>query len=454
MNMNMLNLQALLGQAKANGAKDPLSQLADALVIDPKLLEKGEGEFSQLLANLSEGEKEALVQQITQTQENLTKVDLTENVQQAIAKTASKPTEIEAILNSANNQKVLAIGGKEERVLPTDTIADAKLTNLQTKKKEINNAERKSLFDITSKLPQTTKTNQTQGINKNVARPQLMDAGGEVELRNFAHKSPFHVGYSEAKKAFVAENRKSLFAVPKDQAPKIAMTAQDIKSHENSQVLKNMMNQVNPKNSSPEGLTKLNTVNDILNVQDPMSANLEPEQLTTTTMMEANNSSQKNQSNLGSQVKVMNFESINTTSPDQLISKIQDYIMQAKVGNEPEVQLNVEHKELGRLDILVRKINQDMVSVKIATHSNEGTQFFQQQQSNLLHTLAQSGVQVSEFKLDSSSSNMNNGQSMDQNMANSEGQKGQSSSQNQRRQDSERREHLWKMMEDRYKEAA
>jgi hypothetical protein len=62
------------------------------------------------------------------------------------------------------------------------------------------------------------------------------------------------------------------------------------------------------------------------------------------------------------------------------------------------------------VDLVVQKAHGDQVSIMINTHSMEGSKFFTKNQGELLQTLVQSGVNVSDLKLDSSSNTNSNGQ--------------------------------------------
>ena len=135
-----------------------------------------------------------------------------------------------------------------------------------------------------------------------------------------------------------------------------------------------------------------------------------------------------------------------------VINQIQDYIIQAKASSEPTVQMTFNHQDLGMVDLVVQKAHGDNVSIMINTHSMEGSKFFTQNQTELLQTLTQSGVNVSEFKLDSSNNTNNNGQdNFGQNSRNSQHQHA-SDDKQQRNQDSERRQELWNLLNN--KEAA
>lgn len=131
---------------------------------------------------------------------------------------------------------------------------------------------------------------------------------------------------------------------------------------------------------------------------------------------------------------------------EAVISQIQDYVTQAKAAKEPSAQMSFKHPELGDVDIFVRKGAGEQVHVTIGSHGQEAAKFFKQHQGELLQTLQNSGVQVGEFKLESSSTkdgqnNQNNEQK--QQFAN---QQNKSNQEQQRKEDSHRREELWELL--------
>ncbi len=134
-----------------------------------------------------------------------------------------------------------------------------------------------------------------------------------------------------------------------------------------------------------------------------------------------------------------------TQSTEEVISKIQDYIIQTKHGAQAKVELSFEHRELGQVHLQVQKTDGDQLNIQIGSNQQAGMDFFTKNQGELLAKLAQAGIQVGDFKIDSSSnsSNQNLSDNSKQQQFGQEG-KGQHNSQSgQRDSDSRRREELW-----------
>jgi len=144
--------------------------------------------------------------------------------------------------------------------------------------------------------------------------------------------------------------------------------------------------------------------------------------------------------------KTFDMGQLTSSNQADIIGQIQDYILQSKVSSEPTVQMSFDHKDLGMVDLTVSKGQNNHISVMINSHTAEGSKFFTQHQTELLQSLTQSGVQVSEFKLDTSSNtNQNNN---NQNQSSSGGNQKEQSAGNdkqQRNEDSRRREELWNL---------
>lgn len=156
---------------------------------------------------------------------------------------------------------------------------------------------------------------------------------------------------------------------------------------------------------------------------------------------------QKAPEGLSSNGKVFDVNSLSKSSDlDSAINQIQDYIIQAKAAKEPTAQMTFNHPELGDVDIFVKKAG-DQINVTIGHQSQEAAKFFKQHQGELLQTLNQSGVQVGEFKLESSNSSQTNNQSQDQGEKQqfADQQKGQNQ-ERQRKEDSQKREELWNLL--------
>ena len=189
------------------------------------------------------------------------------------------------------------------------------------------------------------------------------------------------------------------------------------------------------------------------NAEGSMENGFEGSQFDGQTMASKNNTSNEVQP-VGKVFDINSLSKLDSTN--QVISKVQDYIIQTKAGNNPEVEVSFHHDELGKVDLLVQKDKGDQVRLMIGTNSKEGSHFFTQNQRELLSTLNNSGIQISDFKLESSNLNNNSNNSQDsssrEQFAKGNGQQQQHNSESGKRdQESRKRSELWEQFS---KEAA
>ncbi|MAE59533.1 MAG: hypothetical protein CME69_11665 [Halobacteriovorax sp.] len=160
-------------------------------------------------------------------------------------------------------------------------------------------------------------------------------------------------------------------------------------------------------------------------------------------------------------VKVLDLS--NVSSPEKIIQEVTNYIEANKINSQTELEVVVNHKDLGQFKVHAQKSGGDMVDLKIMTASAEGQKFFEAQEVNLLKSLNNNGVKVSDFKLSmnsSSASNSSNSGSGQDNFSgsNNSGAEGQNSRQysgnssfsgNGR----ERREELWSQYREKFNDS-
>jgi hypothetical protein len=153
--------------------------------------------------------------------------------------------------------------------------------------------------------------------------------------------------------------------------------------------------------------------------------------------------------------KVFKLEQLSSTDlsdTDKLISKISDYIIQSKASSEPRVEMSIAHKEFGVMDIVVEKMSRssDELNIIIRGQTELGRSVLGQNQSELMSTLAKSGVQVAEFKIETSSSNSSGqfaqGEPSQGRQDGSAANRQFGSENNQRNHDSQKRKELWDVL--------
>lgn len=157
-------------------------------------------------------------------------------------------------------------------------------------------------------------------------------------------------------------------------------------------------------------------------------------------------------SNTTESSKIFNLDQVigdKSLSSEALISKIQDHILQTRVGNEKNVEMSFHHKELGQVGLHVQKHAGDSIGITITTASVEGAKFFNQNQGELLQSLSTAGIQVGDFKLDTSKSSSQQDSSGDSSKQFAGNNKQQSQSESgQRKHEQDKRQSLWEQFQE------
>jgi hypothetical protein len=105
--------------------------------------------------------------------------------------------------------------------------------------------------------------------------------------------------------------------------------------------------------------------------------------------------------------KVLDLSKINTTNTSEIIKKISDYVEQNTVANKQSLDLTVKHDSLGEFKIQVSKApsaQSNLIDLQITTSSKEGHDFFVKNEVSLIKNLNQSGVNLSDLRIISHSS--------------------------------------------------
>ena len=206
------------------------------------------------------------------------------------------------------------------------------------------------------------------------------------------------------------------------------------------------------KAGSDTGLTSTQTINE-LGADTGAGSSMNSQQFILNAQADMGANAKVNEAH--ATVKTFNMSNIKSEDSNQIMTQITDYISQAKAAKEPTVNMRVNHQELGMIDITVHKsAAHDAIAINIATHSLDGKNFFQANSKELLSHLTSSGLNVSDMKVETPSqtakSDFDFGSQSGRGGSGQEKQFG--SEQNQRRHESDRRQSLWDLLQD--KEAA
>lgn len=427
--MNTINLQTQMQSTSmsrvAESEMSALDMLSNQLVLDPALLQQNP-ELAKLMENAPEGVSfEQLLAQIKNGEVDAENID-----PELLAQMSKKQLDQKSLqIGDANPQNVQVLNNQAQSQIP---FAQPQAANAQSQA-----TEGKSIIMQSKVASETTMT------------------GKNAE---------------DASRAFMPE-RKSIFAVKKQQPSKAAAQAKvnnglmDFNTFMSKQApaTKANMAQTAYANQAQESMLVKKVEAQVpklagaaeqptMKVTDLMLMN--PEQSGSEAGMEF---AQQQQNTIKPQTmdqmqttKVFDMSQLNGNQ--DLINQIQDYIIQAKASSEPTVQMSFAHKDLGMVDLMVQKAHGDQVSIMINTHSMEGAKFFAQNQGELMQTLTQSGVNVADMKLDTSSNtntNSSNQDNLDGNNSRNSNQQHARDDKQQRNEDSQRRQELWNLLNNR-----
>lgn len=148
--------------------------------------------------------------------------------------------------------------------------------------------------------------------------------------------------------------------------------------------------------------------------------------------------------------KVFDMNQVKTSDSSKIVDQITDYMVQAKASKEPTVNMRVNHEQLGMLDITVTKsgVGNENIAINIGAHTADGKNFFQQNSKDLFSHMSSAGLNVTDMKVETPSQTAKNefdfGSQSGRNQHPSDKQFGSESGQ--RRHEQERRQDLWKLL--------
>lgn len=402
LNASLNSTQATQAQGRvSNGEKNVFAALGEQISQDPEiaklLLEQGElpENFQDALKNMSFEDAQSLVDNVNK------QVDAAQLAQQG--------------LNAKMN--ALLPGNVERGEFVKEAIpGDVNVTAEQTKTSETAKSELQQFLTKNPKLKEQAAQKLAQ-TNVNIAKTEagvkpdaklLQNNQGLVDLNHFMSKQ--------------------------SNSGKTRAVNSQYKNEQQSLITNKVFEQKNPDMGQSFSDSEGSSLGDM---------GQGPEQLLN--LKAQNNSLQSVQNS----AKVFDLNALTKTGDvDVVINQIQDYIVQARAAKEPTAQMSFNHPELGDIDVLVQKVAGDKINVVIGHQGAEAGKFFQKHQGELVQTLQQSGIQVSEFKLESSSTN-NNGNNQNNTDSNSKqfaNQQQKTGDQQKREEDSHRREELWNLL--------
>lgn len=358
--------------------------------------------------------------------------------------------------------------GVDSIVGPKTTEVPVELSNEQILKLAQGEGNAAINAEVEAELTQAMlKTSQVQGSPK-------INAEVEAELTQAMLKTPQVHGNSKINAEVELELTQAMLKTPQVQTGRTPaidlakgevdpqlMNMEDFVAQKNLAVKKSLnntsaygiQNKAKTINAgSDTGLTSTQTISE-LGAETDKGSSMNSQQFILNAQADMGTNAKVNEAQAA--VKTFNMSNIKSEDSNQIMNQITNYISQAKAAKEPTVNMRVNHEELGMIDITVNKsAGNDAIAINIATHSTDGKNFFQTNSKELLSHLSTSGLNVSDMKVETPSQTAKN--DFDFGSQSGRGGSGQEkqfgSEQNQKRHDSDRRQSLWDILQD--KEAA
>jgi len=392
---------------KGEAGKAVSANAKQEVIGDAKVLSKDESALKQLLAKA--GNENGQVADASKT----TEVKTTEGKSSLLVKPevdeATQATRLADVEKSKSAQKSMLkkpVYAAEEKAPVSIEKASRAIV-----------PERKSMFVVNRDKVATEASNTTEQSAKNISK-NVSKNNGLMDLNSFLGKQGATTKKVMGKSAYKANASQSLFN-------------------------KKVVNSVPSLGQGDQGMK----VSDLMLVTNDQQAqnNMGMDSQNKNPLMQANTAT--------GETKVFDLSQLQgNENTNEVITKIQDYIIQAKFSKDPQIQMTMKHDDLGAIDLFVQKGANNQVSIVINSATAEGSKFFAQNQAELLGTLAQAGVNVSELKLDSSSTMGGSGKDDSESNQSSQKQDGQQkfgSKENEKKEDQNKREELWKLFNDR-----
>lgn len=407
-----VQLLSAMGPKASGGSMDVLTALGQQLEITPELLADNP-ELAKLLGENPENlDFKTLLGESAESLEGKIDPKLLEKAMKDQALTGKENGNLLEVKNPelGNLNSKSELLGKEQAsksiLLKPEQLEQGQLKAASHSKEFI--PERTSMF----KTPQVLKN---QEVSKHAATKSEKPVNGLMDLNDFIANQSHSQKSSIGKNPYKSQLSDSMFAKKIEaDAPKLSTSASE----------------------APMKVTDLMLMNDSQTGQESGSEFLGQKAPTTIAATGAT----------AAAAKTFDMGQLTSTNQADVIGQIQDYIIQSKVSSEPTVHMSFDHKDLGMVDLTVSKTQNNHVSVMINSHTNEGSKFFTQHQNELLQSLTQSGVQVSEFKLDTSSNTNQNNNNQNQSFSGgSQKEQLAGDDRQQRNEDSKRREELWNL---------
>jgi hypothetical protein len=358
-----------------------------------------QGDFLSLLSSLGGGDKGLLKTALNkegQPENHQTEVDASNiKLEKKLANTSGKLDQLLNQLKGTEDENASGVEGSEKENLKSFFPNNKKIhPELNSAEKTDNPLEfivkgsKENSLGLIPEAKDDSKTELESLMGKKVQT-------GEDYLKNLES-----VDKKNNTKLSLIQGQKS------DLASSITLPKQSVKAYGqgqnilNDNVIKNTKDLAFKDKKSNIGLDELKSPETKVGAQ---LANLKSEVIPS--VMPKENAS--NQLQAQTEHKVLDLSKLNASNTNEIIKKISDYVEQNTVANKQSLDLTVKHDSLGEFKIQVSKApsaQSNLIDLQITTSSKEGHDFFVKNEVSLIKNLNQSGVNLSDLRIISHSS--------------------------------------------------
>lgn len=388
------------GQAAGEGA-DLLAMLSGS----PKTADLSKNEFAEILSQkgmLEDISAEDLLSFFKKSQDvQGSKGEEVSGLLQHYSQITGKNIDIESL---PEDIKALSFDGKEFKSPNGEVIPKNKVLKLLSKvqPQEVKDVEYFSRELKNTKAPKNLKIPHNEKIDKKsmLAKSNASDFVDQKLTVAKSNARPQNIQLAKS-------------------GPALSQYGQQAKQMNPSLIKSNKKPEIEAISSSKS--VKINKVDSKDSLQDLVQGMNEGNSLDTIAVGDLKGSSASNQEfqmNKGQGTQTLDLSNVSATNKTELIQKVSHYIEQSYVSGRGSVDMIVNHEELGQFRVQAQKIgNNGQVNLEINTLTEQGHQFFAENEVELLKTLNKSGIKLNDFKIspqtdflamgDSSKSSMN-----------------------------------------------
>lgn len=261
-------------------------------------------------------------------------------------------------------------------------------------------ASEKVMASLDAKLKQLTSKENSQS-QKALGAPELAKSDDAVELHNFMRKN-VKAQPNKLRNFSQFQNKDSIIKAAQSTQPVVAeeLPIQKlIKTQNTNPYMKSGEDNII---KAQQGLTSIegqSAEQGMSNFMGQGGSQLNMDFLAAQQMQE---NAQVEGAEKTGEAQVLDFTKLteNSSNKAEVIKNVTNYLEQMQFNNQKELDVAVRHNELGEFNIQVSKdVKTNNLDLQIKAMTEEGINFFQENEAELAKTLSDKGIKLSSFKI-------------------------------------------------------